>query len=63
MKTLPPHSKICTEEGTALTCSWRDRCARHVEIKDADKTARIDPSLCPGRDDYWPHFVHVEAVQ
>lgn len=63
MTTLPPNSKLCTGEGTGLACTRRDRCARYVEIKDADKNARIYPSLCPGRDDYWPHFVQVEAVQ
>ena len=63
MSPLHPGSRLCTGEWTGVTCSRRDRCARYVEIKDADRTARIYPSLCPGRDNYWPHFVQVEAAK
>ncbi len=61
MTTLPPGSKLCAGQWTGVTCTRRERCARHVELKDADKRAIVFAALCPGRDDYWPHFVKVDA--
>ena len=59
MTQLPPDSKLCIGEWTGVICSRRSECARHTEIATAPAHARIYPSLCPGLDHYWPHFVKI----
>lgn len=61
MTTLPPGSKLCAGLSPAVTCSRREHCARYVEALKAGPTERVHASLCPGRDDYWPHYI--KAVQ
>jgi len=60
---LPKNAKLCTGMWTGTVCSRREHCARYLALKDADRLARVFSSLCPGLDDYWPHYIRVEVAK
>lgn len=43
--------------GATTPCSRRITCARYTQRADRSDSAALAQWLCPGRDDYWQHYV------